>query len=84
MSGVSILLLMKTTTTAKRISGVAYVAMQADLASREGAVSASLAHLFFQCALVTGERSIEEWDALVLAARGADATVAEALEFGEE
>ncbi len=75
------MLLMKTTT--KQISGAAYVAFQADLASREGAVSATLAHLFFQCACVPGTRTVEDWDALVIAARGAEATIADALEFGE-
>ncbi len=73
---------MKTTTTG--ISGAAYCGLQADLASREGAVSAKLAHLFFQCATTPGTRTVEEWDALVMAAQGADGTVAEALEFGEE
>ena len=73
---------MKTTTTG--ISGAAYCGLQADLASREGAVSATLAHLFFQCATLAGERTVEEWDALVNAAREAGATVEEAVEFGEE
>ncbi len=76
-------LLMKTTTSG--ISGAAYCGLQADLASREGAVSAKLAHLFFQCAVATGTRTVEEWDALVMAAQGEDgATIAEAIEFGEE
>lgn len=74
---------MKTTAT-KGISGAAYVGIQADLASREGAVSAKLAHLFFQCACVPGTRTVDEWDALVLSARSAEVTVAEAVEFGEE
>ncbi len=73
-------LLMKTTT----ISGAAYIALQADLASREGAISAKLAHLFFQCAVVAGARTVEEWDELVNAAREAEVTVAEALELREE
>ncbi len=73
-------LCMKTTA----ISGAAYCGIQADLASREGAVSAKLAHLFFQCAVATGTRTVEEWDALVNAAREAEVTIAEALEFGEE
>lgn len=70
--------------TTKGISGAAYCGLQADLAAREGAVSAKLAHLFFQCATMTGERALEEWDALVNAAREAGATIEEALEFGEE
>lgn len=73
---------MKTTT--KEISGAAYVALQADLASREGAVSATLAHLFFQCAVVQGMRTVEEWDALVNKARSAEVTIADAIEFDEE
>jgi hypothetical protein len=72
---------MKTTT--KAISGAAYCGLQADLAAREGAVSAVLAHLFFQCAVIDGARTVEEWDALVVAARSAEVTVTEALEFGE-
>lgn len=73
---------MKTTT--KTLSGAGYVTMQADMASREGAVSAMLAHLFFQCACIPGARTVEEWDALVLTARSAEVSVAEALEFGEQ
>lgn len=73
---------MKTTT--KEISGAAYIALQADLASREGAISAKLAHLFFQCANIVGIRSVEEWDALVMTAQSEDVTVADALEFREE
>lgn len=67
----------------KKISGVAYIGIQADLASREGAPSAQLAGLFFQCATVGGQRTVEEWDALVLAAREAVATVADAIEFAD-
>lgn len=70
-------------TSTKGISGVAYITLQADLASREGAVSAKFAHLFFQCACVTGERTVEEWDALVVAAHRAESTVLDALEFEE-
>jgi len=66
------------------ISGVAYVAYQADLASREGEVSARLADLFFQCACIEGTRSIEEWDRLVLEARRAEVRVKDVLEFGED
>jgi len=73
---------MKTTT--KEISGAAYVGLQADLASREGAVSAALAHLFFQCACITGMRTVEQWDALVIAARSAEVSIADAVEFGDE
>lgn len=74
---------MKTTTTSKKLSGVSYIAIQADLSSREGGVSALLADLFFQCACIPGTRTLEEWDALVNAARAAESTVAEALEYGE-
>jgi hypothetical protein len=70
-------------TTGKKISGAAYVAVQADMAAREGAVSARLAHMFFQCACVQGERTIEEWDALVVQAMEAEVSVQEALEYGE-
>lgn len=73
---------MKTTT--KTMSGAAYVAVQADLASREGAVSAKLAHLFFQCAVVSGQRTLEGWDALVVEAMKAEVTIAEAIEYGED
>lgn len=73
---------MKTTTNSK-ISGAAYIALQADLASREGAISARLADLFFQCAVIRGERTTEEWDALVTAAKAAEVTIVEAIEFGE-
>lgn len=75
-----------TTTTQKtsKISGAAYVALQADMASREGAVSARLADLFFQCAIIRGERTVEGWDALVNAAKEAESTIGEAIEFGEE
>lgn len=69
---------------AKEISGVAYVAYQADLASREGEVSARLADLFFQCACIEGTRTLEEWDRLVLAARRAEVRVKDVLEFGED
>jgi hypothetical protein len=75
----AIIHLMKT----KQISGAAYVALQADMASREGDVSATLAHLFFQCACIHGVRTVEEWDALVVVARSAESTVADAIEFGE-
>ncbi len=71
-------------TTTKTISGAAYCGLQADMASREGAVSAGLAHLFFQCAVVQGARTVEEWDALVVEARSARATIQDALDFGEE
>lgn len=76
-----IILSMKTTT--KRISGAAYVAVQADMAAREGAVSQRLAHLFFQCACVQGERTLEEWDALVVKAMEAEVTVQDVLEYDE-
>lgn len=72
------------TTASKKISGAAYVGIQADMASREGAVSARLADLFFQCACIAGERTLEEWDALVVKAMEAKVTVADALEYDEE
>ncbi len=71
-------------TTSKSISGAAYCGLQADLASREGAVSAALAHLFFQCAVVPGVRTVEEWDALVIAARREEVTIQDVLDFKEE
>lgn len=73
---------MKTTT--KTISGAAYIGLQADLAAREGAVSARLADLFFQCAQVRGERTVVQWDALVVSAMQGDVSIADAIEFGEE
>jgi hypothetical protein len=71
------------TTASKMISGAAYVAVQADLASREGAVSARLAHLFFQCACIEGQRTFEEWEALVVKAMDAEVSVAEVLKYDE-
>lgn len=72
-------------TDSKKISGVGYVAYSADLASRgEGVEGTEMAALTFQCALVKGTRTIEEWDALVVKARGAEVTPAEAAEFDEE
>jgi hypothetical protein len=79
---VYILYLMKT--ASKTISGAAYVGIQADLASREGAVSARLAHLYFQCAVVEGQRTLEKWEALVVAAMTAEVSVAEVLLYGED
>lgn len=73
-----------TNQTPSLLSGAAYVGIQADMASREGGVSALLADLFFQCPCIPGTRTLEEWDALVNAARAAESTVAEALEYGEE
>ena len=66
-----------------KINSVAYVTYQAALASREGQVSPRLADLFFQCTQVGGERTIEEWDALVNDAREAGVNVSVALEFAE-
>lgn len=70
----------------KKISAVAYITFQADLASKEGPVSPRLADLFFQLTQVREERTIEEWDALVVAAQTADddVTIADVLEYGEE
>lgn len=73
---------MKTNT--KKISAVAYITVQADLASKEGAVSPRLADLFFQCAQVRGERTVEQWDALVVSAMQAEVSIAEAIEFGDD
>lgn len=75
---------MNTTTKTKTISAVAYIALQADLASREGPVSPKLADLFFQCAQVRGERTVEDWDALVVKAMQNEVTIADAIEFGED
>lgn len=72
------------TTASKKISGAAYVGIQADMASREGAVSARLADLFFQCACIEGQKTIEEWDNLVNQAKRAEVTVRDVLEFGED
>ena len=69
-------------TTSKTITAVAYIALQADLASREGPVSPRLADLFFQC--VRGERTVEQWDALVVEAMRAEVSIADAIEFGED
>lgn len=76
---------MKNATDSKpsKISGAAYVAIQADLVSREGAVSAQLADLFFQCAATKGARTVEEWNALVIEARRAEVSIAEVIEFAE-
>lgn len=71
----------------KKISAVAYITVQADLASKEGPVSARLADLFFQLTQVREPRTIEEWDALVVSAMSSDdptTTIAEAIEFAEE
>lgn len=73
----------KVETAAKKISGAAYVAYQADLAAREGAISARLADLFFQCACVPGERTIEEWDELVNEAKAAEVSIQDVIEFRE-
>ncbi len=70
-------------TTGKAISGAAYVGIQADMASREGAVSPRLANLFFQCACIKGDRTVDAWDALVVQAMEAEVSVQEALDFGE-
>lgn len=70
--------------SSKTISAVAYITIQADIASREGAFGPGWAELFFQCASVGGERTLEAWDALVVAAKTADVSIAEAIEFGEE
>jgi hypothetical protein len=77
------LCLMKTTAS-KKISGAAYVGIQADLASREGPVSPRLANLYFQCACVEGQRTFEEWEELVVKAMGAEVSVQEALEYDED
>lgn len=72
---------MKTTAL---INGVAYIAHQATLASSEGPISERLADLFFQCAQIRGNRTVEQWDSLVNAAREADVSVSDALEYMEE
>lgn len=70
-------------TTNQKMSGAAYVGVQADLVSRDGAVGAHFADLFFQCAVLKTARTLEEWDALVVAAHTAEVSIAEAVEFGE-
>lgn len=68
-------------TAAKTVSGVAYVTLQADMASREGGISALLADLFFQCACVPGIRTVEEWDRLVNDARSGECSIGDVLEI---
>lgn len=76
---------MLNTNEPKKISAVAYITIQADMAAKEGPVSPRLADLFFQCAQVRGERTIEDWDKLVIAAReDADLTIEDVLKFGED
>lgn len=70
--------------TNKKISGVAYITVQASAASHEGPVSEKLAALFFGCAQVKGERTIEEWDEIVLKAKEHDVTPVDVIEFDEE
>ena len=71
--------------TSKAISGVAYVAMQADIVSREDEdLDPVFSALIFQCARIKGARSFEEWNRLVTNAKRAEASVAEAIEFGED
>lgn len=71
-------------TASKKLSGAAYVGIQADMAARDGAVSAKLADLFFQCACIQGERVLEEWDRLVVQAMEANVTVQDVLTYGED
>ena len=68
----------------KMISAVTYITIQADMAAKEGPVSAALADLFFQLTQVRGERTIEGWDWLVAQAMEAESTIEDVLEFGEE
>lgn len=74
----------------KKISGVAYVAYAADLASRGNGIEGhELAGITFQCACVKGLRTIEQWDALVTATHSArkddtDIAPAEAVELLDE
>lgn len=72
-----------TNKTPSLLSGAAYVSVQADLASREGLPSATLCALFFECAVVGGTRTLEEWDRLVNEARRGETTLAEAIEYDE-
>lgn len=71
-------------TAAKQISAVAYITFQAELASKEGPVSPRLADLFFQLTQVRETRTIEQWDALVVAAMQNEVTIADAIEFSED
>ncbi len=66
------------------MSAVGYIAIQADMAVKEGPVSSKLADLFMQLAQVQGVRTFEDWNALVMAAQAADSTIADVLEFGED
>ena len=68
----------------KMISAVTYITIQADMAAKEGPVSAALADLFFQLTQVRGERTIEGWDWLVAQAMEAESTIEDVLEFGED
>ena len=68
----------------KMISAVTYITIQADMAAKEGPVSAALADLFFQLTQVRGERTIEGWDALVVQAMEAESPIEDVLKFGED
>lgn len=68
-------------TTNQTLSGAVYVGVQADMASREGGVSAVLADLFFQCACIPGTRTLEEWDRIVNDARSGECSIKDVLEI---
>lgn len=69
--------------TTHNITAVEYITIQAQAVAAEGHISARLADLFFQLATVREARTVEGWDALVNAAKDADSTIAEAIEFAE-
>lgn len=71
-------------TTSKKIGPVAYVTIQADLASKEGPVSPRLADLFFQLTQVREERTVEEWDHLVVKAMESESPIADVIEFDDD
>jgi len=50
-------------------------------ARAEGPVSPRLADLYFQCAQVDGEMTLEEWEQLVVDAMTNEVPIADVLEF---
>ena len=67
-----------------KISGSAWVGIQAALAAAEGMPSDANAARIFGASQVAGERTADEWMELYLTAREAECTMAEAAEHGEE
>lgn len=71
-------------TTADKISGAAWVGIQAALAAVEGMPSDTNAARLFGASQVRGMRTADGWMDLYLAARDGECTMAEAAEYGEE